>query len=106
MNVIWHFSSSLIILNLSQFLKNKIHNFVGLPGCCEVVLKKLVLNSGCNNVFCGLAILDVAKNVANAVPVSNVVALSRAVKTGYPARVGPAHDGLRLLRAGPKRPGR
>jgi len=32
--------------------------------------------------------------------------LARAVRTGYPARVGPAHGGLGLLRAGPKRPGR
>jgi len=30
----------------------------------------------------------------------------RAVKTGYPARDGPAHDRLELLQAGPKRPGR
>jgi hypothetical protein len=30
----------------------------------------------------------------------------RAVKTGYPARDGPAHDGFGLLRAGPKRPER
>jgi len=30
----------------------------------------------------------------------------RADKTGYPAHNGPAHDGLGLLRVGPKRPRR
>jgi hypothetical protein len=35
-----------------------------------------------------------------------VVRAGRVVKTGYLARDGLAHDGLGLLRAGPKRPGR
>jgi len=44
------------------------------------------------------------KEIRNStVPIKLVI--TRAVKTGYPARIGPAHDGLELLRAGPGQKG-